>query len=507
MGNLTPVEYDPFAAPAPKLTPVEGDPFAQPHQRTLGQEALRQLGLTARHTLSGLAAFPTMVGNAANAVVDMGTGAINDVAGTNIPKIGPIDQSGLDLLGKPETMTERIVQPASEFLASIPGFAGTAAKSGIEALKPLTENLAQQATGAIAGGAAMGATREVTDNPLVQTGAALVGSVLGGRGGMKSPAKAPPTTSDLKAAGSAAYKTAEDAGLVVKPVAMQNLASSVKADLANLGYHPKLQPKIQAVLEELDRVGGENISLKGIDVMRRIVGNAAASQDPTEKMMASRIIEKIDDTVENLKPEDVLQGNVEEATKALTKARELWGTMRKSQTIENLILKAEDRAASTNSGGNLQNTIRQNLRTILDNPKKSRGFTKDELDAIRQVVRGTPSQNALRLLGRLAPSSNAWLGILSTFALPGVGLAVPVGGSIAKAAATRSTEKSIEALSALVRSGGKAPAKQSAIQRIQQQPALIGTPLANWPFGRALPPYGQMPAIADPNRPPQGRLP
>jgi hypothetical protein len=173
------------------------------------------------------------------------------------------------------------------------------------------------------------------------------------------------------------------------------------------------------------------------------------------------IVSKIDDMMENLQPTDIVQGNAQQATEALTKARSLWKTSRKAELLDTLVDKGELQGMSTNSGGNIQNLIRQKLRTtILENPNNARMFTADEIKAVRQVVQGTWGQNTLRQLGRLAPSSNAWLGILSTFAAPGIGVAVPVVGAGAKALATNSTKNAIEALSTKVRQGATAVAPE-----------------------------------------------
>lgn len=325
-------------------------------------------------------------------------------------------------------------------------------------------------TGAL--GATAGAAVPAVANKL----SGLVSSIAQRR----AAAAAVPTNQALRAAGTAAYDAVENAGLIVKPTAMRALTADVYKDLSNLAWHPKMQPNITAIVGELNRVSKGNITAKGIDTMRKLAGNAAKSQDPTERMMASRVIEKIDDMMDNLTPNDVLQGDAAGAAQSLKEARTLWSRMRKSEMIDEAVKVAEDQAMSTNSGGNVQNVLRQKLRLILDNPKKVRGFSKAEQDALRKIVHGTPTQNTLRQLGRLAPSSNAWLGVLSTWAIPG-GVAIPIAGSVSKALATRSTQKAIDRFSQQVRNGGPllapqapagqllAPYPQQVIQRMLGQ--------------------------------------
>jgi hypothetical protein len=135
--------------------------------------------------------------------------------------------------------------------------------------------------------------------------------------------------------------------------------------------------------------------------------------------------------------------------------------MRKTEMIEEALSKAERRAASTGSGGNEHNAIRQNLRGVIDSPKKSRMFSKQELAAINDVVMGTKPLNALRLFGKLSPEGNGLMMFLSgglgaAGALTNPLLALPpVVGFAAKRLGDRGMQKSVERLLAMVSSGQK----------------------------------------------------
>lgn len=305
--------------------------------------------------------------------------------------------------------------------------------------------------------------------------------------------KATATTAQLKAAAKGFYGDVKQADVILGPQPIKDLAKSVQTDLADFGYHPELQPKVGILLKELDRIGQGNVTATGVDQMRKMAVAVAKSNDPSERTLGGMIVGKIDDMMQNLKPADVVTGDAAAATEALNKAHSTWRTMRKSELIDSLVVKGEDQGMSTNSGGNVQNNIRQKLRGILDNPKTARLFTDDEQTAIRQIVRGTPTQNALRLLGRLAPSSNAWLGILSTFAAPGVGVAVPIVGAAAKAGATKLTTNAVENLSAMVRSGADLPKvspimlqRQNLLQLQKRKQLGLFGPIAGGASGAAV---------------------
>lgn len=381
----------------------------------------------------------------------------------------PILASALEGVG---LLTSPLMRLGQTWEAAAPSMAGRAVRSG--AVNTATgagtaaaynEGSASDRLRAAIYGAAGGGAAGLVLSPALE-GAAKGTQTFSQAVAAKKAAAQAPSTAAIKAAASGEYKNVEAAGAVIGPQALQNLSTSVKADLVQFGYHPELQPKVGIVLKELDRVSQGNITAEGVDTLRKIARSVATSADPSERTLGGMIVGKIDDMMENLRPADVVQGNAQQATESLGKARALWKTMRKAELLDGLVDKGELQGMSTNSGGNVQNLIRQKLRTaILENPNNARMFAPDELKAVRQVVRGTWGQNTLRQLGRLAPSSNAWLGIVSTFAAPGVGVAVPMVGAAAKALATRSTKKAIDALSAKVRQGA-----------IQQAPQLGSAP-------------------------------
>src|SRR5690606_31953015 len=134
--------------------------------------------------------------------------------------------------------------------------------------------------------------------------------------------------------------------------------------------------------------------LKGLDIVRRVANNAAKIRDnPSQQELARKVIDRIDDFVANAGDDAVLMGNAKQGAKAIREARDLWGRFRKSQMVDTAAYKADLRAASTGTGGNVDNATRQNIRRLVENP---RGLNAQERGAAEKVVRGTRGQNALR---------------------------------------------------------------------------------------------------------------
>lgn len=313
------------------------------------------------------------------------------------------------------------------------------------------------AVGGALGGAAGGAVRGVANK-------------LGERAARASI----PSNDQLRAAGQAAYKAADDAGVIIRPESTQRLTAAITDDLAEFGFDPALQPGIGAVLNRLQGLGDQNVTLKGMDVIRRVAGNAAQSYDnPSQKALAGKIMSRIDDFIGDLSPNDVLAGNSKEAANQMLKARSMWTRLKKAEMVDTALLKADRRAASTGSGGNADNAMRQNVRGLLDNPRTARGMSKTERAAAEKVVRGSRTQNALRLAGKLSPQGNglmAALGVGGAMVNPAIG-GLALGGMGAKSVADSMTVKAVERLSEIIRSGGMTAAQLAAAVRSGQIPA------------------------------------
>ena len=120
-----------------------------------------------------------------------------------------------------------------------------------------------------------------------------------------------------------------------------------------------------------------------------------------------------------------------------------------AQAVADASTKASRRAARTGSGGNEINALRQNLSSIIDNPRKAASFTASERSAIDDIVRGTTEQNAMRRASRFAPSSgglSAMMGIGGAMAAPQAALPIMAITEAAKYLGERSTRKSIAEL-------------------------------------------------------------
>lgn len=292
-----------------------------------------------------------------------------------------------------------------------------------------------------------------------------LGAIAGALAGRNSRA-AVASVDDLRAAKDAAYATADNAGVMYTPQAVDRITQKVTADLTKMGFSPKLQPGAAVVLDEIQGLTGQNVTLTGLDTVRKIAGGAYIPGNKSNNSAVSKIVEALDDVMQKPHAGEVLAGDAATAGPALTEARRLASQVFKHDKIADALTRAERQAASTGSGGNVDNATRQKLRSLLE---KERGWTGAEKEALETAIRGTKTQNLARLAGKLSPSGSGlsmMLNLGAAGASSGASLPLTAIGMGAKAFADRSTGANVKILDALVRSGGAMPARQlSASQR------------------------------------------
>ncbi len=259
---------------------------------------------------------------------------------------------------------------------------------------------------------------------------------IGRRAGMLPRPSAPvaaPTLEELRDAAQTNYANMKGYGVELHSRVMENVHANIQSELHDEGYRDYLAPKTFRAVDELLSPVGNNHTIGDIDGVRRALNKAAA--DPVERDAARRAIAQIDDTMANLDPADVAV-NPQNAPLVAQEA------------IENATDAASLQAASTGSGANIDNATRQKFRAILTNPKKARGYSDAEKAQMRQIVEGTFTGNAARLVGKLAPS-----GVVSGALGAGLGHAVghtvgvPVVGYVAKQMADNATARAAARLS------------------------------------------------------------
>jgi len=243
------------------------------------------------------------------------------------------------------------------------------------------------------------------------------------------------TREQLQQQATDAYQRAKNAGVVYSPQSFDDLVTNMRSNLQDAQGNtvrivPELHTKSDAALRALERYKGGPQSLSDLDEMRQILKDAASSVDAADRRVAMMLRDKLDEFVENPPQGAVIAGRGPEGVEALRQARDFYSRMRKSDVIEDLIRDAE-LSAPNFSGSGLENALRTQFRNLAKNDRKMRLFTQEERAAIEAVAKGSGMANALRFLGRFAPT-----GVVSGGLSGGIGagagamLGGPIGAGI-----------------------------------------------------------------------------
>lgn len=275
-----------------------------------------------------------------------------------------------------------------------------------------------------------------------------------------------PSLDDLRAAKNSAYEAADAMGARYSSQAYDGLVDQIQSHLASKRIHPMRHPRATSMVDDLASLRGSSPTLTEVDQLRQVVArDVASSADTAEAYMGQQMIGVIDAFIDAADDAAMASGSAQGAAKSIGAAREANRALRKSEMIMKALNDAELKAAASGSGGNIQNAIKQQFSAILRSPEKSRGFSVDELAAMDDIVRGSPTENVARLLGKFAPGGNglmAWLSLFGTATNPAL-VAAPVAGAIAKATAEGGTRAGVDVLRGVV--AGAPPQARRALSR------------------------------------------
>lgn len=278
-----------------------------------------------------------------------------------------------------------------------------------------------------------------------------VARVAGGRG-----PSAAPTIAELKAAAKQGYNDSAVTALEVSPKAISEAASGIRARMDAEGFDDVIGTKAHAILKRLESVPeGATITGRNLHSLQKALGNAAKAIDPQERGAASMALREFNDVLENLPAQAVRRGSVEDFTNTMREANANYSAAMNSGKIDQRLVAAEIRAAASNSGMNVSNTIRQRMADIIANPKQQRGLSAEDIATARQIAEGTTTDNVLRKAGNMMGGGGG-IGAALTggggYAIAGpAGAVIPAVGMVLKSVGNKMTVNQAQKLSEAIR--------------------------------------------------------
>jgi hypothetical protein len=266
--------------------------------------------------------------------------------------------------------------------------------------------------------------------------------------------KAAPTIDDLAMNAGVIFDRADNAAPM--PRAPLTAAAPGMIDRAQRGgMDDMLTPGAHRVtrnLEDLATNPNPTMTFRELDIMRKQAGIPAGNfvANPTEAKIGATMVQDLDDVFNSAAP-----GMASE----VSDARNMWGKMRRAETIDRATSKADIAASG------LENGTRNYLRSLLNDPRRLRGFSGDEVDQMRRVVKGTLPANIMKKISKLGFGVGQQGNFLGGSIGAGAGavaggpvgaMAVPALGYAAGKGSEKLAGRDVEILRAMVLGGQKA---------------------------------------------------
>ena len=421
------------------------------------------------------------------------------VAGTVGSLLAP-EAAGANIIGRGLQVERALAKPISKVLGS--------AVEGELVAKGLMGAGTGAAQGAIHGlGTGVGEERltnamhEGMLGAILGAPGAVAGSVIAKQGrkagealGLLSKPAAAPTASELKNAAQQGYGAAEQAGLRINTSGLKQLFGDVNRSLTKANYSPKYHAELQQHINSINpNVSGNpaSMSINELRHVREAVDDIAYNftNDPSLRRVAARYRKTIDNFMDNLNPShaSVRPGyNTGNTVNTFKQADSVWKQYSKLDQLNKAYTRSFNNAANARGNKDVSTMYRTQLKNILNDVETGRDFrwSKDEVDALRQVVHGGLGEKTAELASRFSPFERTVLSatpIAGAFANPwaltltGAGLA----GDLAKRKLIKESAKRFENIVA----AGK-PAVESGRFRVSPTESLAartyGVPLGTF---------------------------
>ena len=266
--------------------------------------------------------------------------------------------------------------------------------------------------------------------------------------------KTAPSAEQLAQTSRNLFTSARESGVELNAKDFATNMAGIGKELRNEGYDPRLYPKLDVALDEMTKAGIPK-DFNELSTLRKFIQGAQKSADPDERRLATILKDDFDTYVSNI-PESSVVGGSKEGLKQWKEARDTYSKLSKSEVFIDMLENAQlDKSKFSMSG--VENSLAQQLRQLAKNDKKMRLFTESEQEAIKKAAKGGAGQNALRFVGKFAPTSavSSIPALLATSVSGPVGLGLTAASMGARVGATQMRKSDVNKLAALMRAGVK----------------------------------------------------
>lgn len=381
-------------------------------KRSMGEELVRQVGLTGRAALEGFASPATAVLEAGRGLYNVGANLVGSES--RIPSFAQAQGEMLTKAGlpEPETRTERAVQAGAQSMMGTAGLAKAA--PGVAAF---SADMARQIPVAGITGMVSQPTAEVvkdfTGSDLAATVAAVgMGSMAAGASGRALGAvmkdnKPIYTMEEVKQRAAKSYRAMDDSGVAIKPQSVLDMINDTRSKLVDARMIPNTDQAnaVNASLKQMENiVGTGRVSFTKLEKLRQIGNDLRGSKDADVARLGNVIVDNMDGYITKLNGKDLIAGQagLDDAVKNVTNARKDWRNASRAQVLEDALNVAEVKKDMPNASES--ELIRRGFVNIAANKQKMSLFNKEEQNIIKSVIQGGSLDPMLSFAAQFNPA-------------------------------------------------------------------------------------------------------
>jgi len=409
--EMTLEQQQALAIASARLRAQELEQQQQPTQepRSLGQEAVRQLGLTGRAAYEAFTSPATMALEAVRSGVNLGAEALGSdyrMASPAAAQSQMLTEAGLPV---PEGMIERAVQSGTQAMAGTAGLARLAPN-----VPALASDMFRQVPAAAAAGLTAQPvaeiTKTITGNETAGTIAGILAGTIAAAGtgkGIDLKYRPRETIAQVKDRAAQSYQAVDDAGITLKPESVQGMIKNINSALDDARMVPGTDSarEVTARLNEMSRVLGDSkmLPFSTVDKMRAMLNDLKGSKDPDVRRLGGVAVTKVDDYISNVSGKDIVAGRegIDVAVKNIMAARKDWRNASRAQTLEDALNVAETKALDPKASES--ELIRRGMINLAADKNKMKLFTPKEQNIIKSVAQGGNFDKILSMIAQFSP--------------------------------------------------------------------------------------------------------
>lgn len=198
----------------------------------------------------------------------------------------------------------------------------------------------------------------------------------------------------LKAKADASYADMRSKGAVLSQESANKVVSNIEGALDKTGvvdsdFHPQTVKALEKLKSAIE-ASPDGVGLDTLDKYRQLFSDAVLNgKGNADAFKAKAAVKALNDSVGELGADDLISGD-RTAIDSLNSGKQQWGQYKKFSTVAKVV---------SDAGGD-PNKLKSGLQRLANNPRKTTGWSPEEIKALRNGANNTTGEKLLKMFGK-----------------------------------------------------------------------------------------------------------